>query len=72
VDFKHEDIDGIAISTRELHERLGIKKDFTNWFKQQQKRLNLVEERDFCKVKLDSPFRANQDQGHGGDRKSVD
>jgi anti-repressor protein len=36
-----------VVSARELHERLGIKKDFTDWFKQQAERLNLSEGLDF-------------------------
>lgn len=36
-----------AVSARELHEGLGIKKDFTDWFKQQVERIGLVEGRDF-------------------------
>ena len=36
-----------TVSARELHERLGISKDFTSWFKQQTERLNLIEDIDF-------------------------
>lgn len=36
-----------AVSARELYEGLGIKKDFTNWFKQQAERINLIEGTDF-------------------------
>ena len=43
VNEKYEQI----ISARELHEKLGIGKDFTSWFKQQAERLNLKENRDF-------------------------
>ena len=49
------------VSARELHERLGIKKDFTNWFKQQQRRANLVEGRDFILLVL----KDEQDQWGG-------
>lgn len=34
---------GQAVSARELHERLGISKHFTDWFKQQSERLGLTE-----------------------------
>ena len=36
-----------TVRSRELHEKLGIKKDFTDWFKQQTERLGLIEGRDF-------------------------
>lgn len=36
-----------TVSSRELHDKLGIKKDFTDWFKQQVERLGLIEDRDF-------------------------
>ena len=51
MDFKHENIEGIAISVRELHKQLGIKKDFTSWFKYQCKKLKLVEEKDFTPLR---------------------
>lgn len=35
------------VSARELHERLGIAKDFTDWFKQQAERLSLQDGLDF-------------------------
>jgi anti-repressor protein len=35
------------VSAREMHEKLGIAKDFTNWFKQQAERLSLQEGLDF-------------------------
>ena len=34
---------GQAVSARELHDRLGISKHFTDWFKQQSERLGLTE-----------------------------
>ena len=37
-----------TVSARELHERLGISKDFTSWFKQQAERLNLYEGQDYA------------------------
>ena len=62
VDFKHKNIDGIAISTRELHKQLEIKKPFTAWFKYQCKRLKLVENRDY--ILLDKIVKQDQWGGH--------
>ena len=52
-----------AVSARELHEGLGIQKDFSDWFKQQVERLNLQEGRDF------SPFKGSKPEGRGGHNK---
>lgn len=35
------------VSARELHEKLGAKQDFTNWFKYQAEKLGIEEGRDF-------------------------
>ncbi len=72
VDFNDSRFNEPAVSARELHEKLGVKKDFTSWFKQQSKRLNLVEEEDYCKIKFASPSKVYQKSGRGGDRRSVD
>lgn len=42
------------VSTRELHEKLCIAKDFTSWFKQQSERLNLKEGIDFTPFRVES------------------
>jgi len=39
---------------RELHRLLGIKKAFTHWFKDQQKRIGLIEGKDFTPLKAKS------------------
>ena len=39
-----------VVSARELHEKLGIGKDFTDWFKYQTERLNLSEEIHFTTI----------------------
>ena len=41
-----------AVEARDLHAGLGVKRDFTNWVKQQIERLRLVSDRDF---RLDTP-----------------
>lgn len=38
------------ISARELHEKLGINKDFTDWFKYQSEKLNLIDGMDFTTI----------------------
>lgn len=38
------------VSARELHEKLGINKDFTDWFKYQCGKLELVEDLDFTPI----------------------
>lgn len=38
---------GQAVNTRLLHTELGIKKDYSDWFKQQVDRLGLIEKSDF-------------------------
>lgn len=36
-----------AVDARDLHEALGVKRDFTNWVKQQVTRLRLIADRDY-------------------------
>ncbi len=44
LDFNDSRFNEPAVIARELHEKLGVKKAFTDWLKQQNKGLNLVEE----------------------------
>lgn len=37
-----------TVSARELHEKLGILKDFTSWFKYQAEKIGLIENEDYC------------------------
>lgn len=46
VNEKYEQV----VSVRDLHEKLGIGKDFTDWFKYQTERLNLSEEIHFTTI----------------------
>lgn len=39
-----------VVSARELHEKLGIQKDFTDWFKYQASKLGLIEGKDFTPI----------------------
>ena len=39
-----------TVSTRELHNKLGIKDSFTNWFKYQTNRLGLIDGKDFIGI----------------------
>lgn len=39
-----------VISARELHEKLGIQKDFTDWFKYQAAKIGLIEGKDFTTI----------------------
>lgn len=41
-----------SVNARDLHAQLEIKKDFSDWFKQQVERLNLVENKNFIVVPL--------------------
>ena len=50
-----------VVSARELHEKLGIGKDFSSWFKQQAERLNLQESRDYSLLTL-----LGEQTGRGG------
>jgi phage anti-repressor protein len=43
-----------AVDARDLRKGLGIRKDFSDWIKQQLKRARLVLDRDYCKVLI--PF----------------
>ena len=52
------------VSARELHQKLGIAKDFTSWFKQQAERLNLQENRDYSLLTL-----SGEQTGSGGHNK---
>ena len=38
------------VSARDLHEKLGINKDFTSWFKYQIDKLGLLEDKDFSPI----------------------
>lgn len=39
-----------SISARELYDKLGLSKDFSNWFKYQSDKLNLIENQDFTPI----------------------
>jgi len=39
-----------AVSARELHEKLGIQKRFTDWFYYQAEKLNLIEDQEFITI----------------------
>ncbi|UWG96829.1 phage antirepressor KilAC domain-containing protein [Dehalobacter sp. DCM] len=45
---------GQAVSTRELHEKLGINGDYTSWFKYQSQKLSLEEGKDFTSIFMES------------------
>lgn len=45
---------GQAVSARELHEKLGIQKHFTQWWDNQMNMLQLTEEKDFLTLRLES------------------
>jgi anti-repressor protein len=45
---------GQAVSARELHEKLGIVKHFTQWWEQQTETLDLKEGKDFLPYRLES------------------
>lgn len=45
---------GQAVSARELHEKLGIQKHFTQWWENQTNMLHLTEEKDFLTLRLES------------------
>lgn len=50
----HTDENGQAVSARELYEKLGIEKHFTQWWEQQAGILDLTEGKDFLTCKLES------------------
>lgn len=39
-----------VVSARELHEKLGMQKDFTDWFKYQAAKIGLIEGKDFTTI----------------------
>lgn len=43
-----------TVSARELHEKLGIEKHFTQWWEQQAATLDLIEGKDFLTYRLES------------------
>ena len=43
-----------VVSAREVHERLGIQKQFTHWFSHQAEKMGLIEGETY------QPFRANR------------
>ncbi len=54
---------GQAVSARDLHEALGMQKDFSDWFKYQAGKLGLTEEMDF------TPILGSKTEGSGGHNK---
>lgn len=46
----HTDENGQAVSARELHDKLGMQKDFTDWFKYQSAKIGLIEGIDFTPI----------------------
>jgi phage anti-repressor protein len=58
-----------TVNARDLHEFLGVRRDFNTWIKQRIAKYDFVEGVDF--INLDSPISGNQ-VGHGGDRRSID
>ena len=55
---------GQAVSARDLHEALGIQKDFSDWFKYQAEKLGLIAEMDF------TPILGSKTEGSGGHNKT--
>jgi phage anti-repressor protein len=71
VKFTPQHVDGASIETvnaRELHTKLEVRRDFSNWIKGRITEYQFVEGQDFV---IDSPNLANQ-SGRGGDRRSVE
>jgi phage anti-repressor protein len=64
------------VDARQLHEFLGVGRDFSNWIKGRIQEYEFVEKQDYLLAKsgekhqLDSPNPANQEWG--GDRRSID
>lgn len=65
----YQDAQRRIVNARELHEFLGVGKDFSNWIKDRIEKYGFVEDEDFAI--FDSPNLANQ-TGRGGDRRSKD
>jgi len=71
VKFTPQLVDGASIETvnaRDLHAKLEVRRDFSNWIKGRVGEYQFVEGQDFV---IDSPNLANQ-SGRGGDRRSVE
>lgn len=58
-----------TVNARNLHEKLGVSRDFSNWIKDRIEKYDFQEGQDY--MKIDSPNLANQ-TGRGGDRRSID
>lgn len=63
----------LVVDARTLHEFLGVRRDFTSWFKDRTEAYGLDDGSDFQR-KLDSPDLVNQvsPSPHGGDRRSTE
>jgi len=72
INFGKNHFSDSTVQARDVHNVLGAKQVFINWFKYHAKHMGLVEDVDYVKVKLDLLKLANQDGKHGGDRKSID
>ena len=66
------EINGIltkTVNARELHSFLEVGRDFSNWIKGRIEKYDFIENQDFI---VDSPNLANQTEGRGGDRRSIE
>jgi anti-repressor protein len=59
----HTNENGQAVSARDLHNALGMQKDFSDWFKYQANKLGLIEGLDF------TPILGSKTEGSGGHNK---
>ena len=66
---------GFVVSAKDLHQGLGVGRDFSSWLKSKIARFEFEAGVDYWEFEagdLDSPKRGNQDESWGGDRKSQD
>ena len=67
-----------TVNARELHETLGIGRDFSTWIKSRIDQYGFAENNDYVvftnsgEKAFDSPELVNQKSGRGGDRRSID
>ncbi len=81
IEFNETHFHGSTEKAREVHEVLGVKKAFTDWFKYHAKHMMLEEGEHYIKVtykdrhryeNIDMPKLADLKSGRGGDRRSID
>lgn len=71
-----DDGDGFSVNGRNLHEQLGVGRDYSTWIKSRISKYNFIENEDYEVITKSGENLIHQNGGikntHGGDRKSIE